>query len=91
MTDHPVIPIQYLPVCAGLMVREGLDEETALACITKNAAKIVGLSDRVGRIAKGLDADIAVYSGHPFDFRAVCQMTLINGEIVYRREDRPTK
>lgn len=85
MTDHPVIPIQFLPVCAGLMVREGLDEETALACITKNAAKIVGLSDRIGRIAAGLDADIAVYSGHPFDFRAVCTMTLINGEIVYKK------
>jgi len=85
MTDHPVIPIQFLPVCAGLMVREGLDEETALACITKNAAKIVGLSDRIGRIAEGLDADIAVYSGHPFDFRAVCTMTLINGKIVYRK------
>lgn len=85
MTDHPVIPIQFLPVCAGLMVREGLDEETALACITKNAAKIVGLSDRVGCIAPGLDADIAVYSGHPFDYRAVCTMTLIDGKIVYRK------
>jgi len=87
MTDHPVIPVQYLPVCAGLMVREGLDEETALACITKNAAKIVGLSDRIGRISAGLDADIAVYSGHPFDYRAVCRMTLINGEIVYEKKN----
>jgi len=85
MTDHPVIPVQYLPVCAGLMVREGLDEETALACITKNAAKIVGLSDRIGRIVPGLDADIAVYNGHPFDYRAVCTMTMINGKIVYKK------
>lgn len=85
MTDHPVIPIQYLPVCAGLMVREGLDEETALASITKNAAAAVWLSDRIGQIAPGFDADIAVYSGHPFDYRAVCEFTIINGSVVYRR------
>lgn len=85
MTDHPVIPIQYLPVCAGLMVREGLDEETALASITKNAAAAVWLSDRIGQIAPGFDADIAIYSGHPFDYRAVCEFTIINGSVVYRR------
>lgn len=86
MTDHPVIPIQYLPVCAGLMVREGLDEETALACITKNAARVVGLSERIGRLAPGCDADIAIYSGHPFDYRARCITTIINGRVVYSKK-----
>lgn len=83
MTDHPVIPEQYLPVCAALAVREGLPEKAALEAITINAAEIVGIGDRVGSLEVGKDADIAVYYGHPFDFRARCVMTLVNGEIVF--------
>jgi imidazolonepropionase-like amidohydrolase len=83
MTDHPVIPLQYLPVCAALAVREGLPEEEALKSITINAAKITGIDDRVGSIKVGKDADIAVFSGDPLDFRTRCVMTIINGEIVH--------
>lgn len=83
MTDHPVIPEQYLPVCAALAVREGLPEKAALEAITINAAEIVGIGDRVGSLEVGKDADIAVYYGHPFDFRGRCVMTLVNGEIVF--------
>ncbi len=83
MTDHPVIPIQFLPVQAGLAVREGLSEETALRSITRYAAEIVGISDRVGTLEVGKDADIAVFDGHPFDYRTHCVLTLINGKIVH--------
>ena len=83
MTDHPVIPIQFLAVQAGLAVREGLSEETAFRAITKNAADIVGIGERVGSLAVGKDADVAVFDGHPFDFRTHCVITLINGSIVY--------
>jgi len=83
MTDHPVIPIQFLAVQAGLAVREGLSEETAFRAITKNAADIVGIGERVGSLEVGKDADIAVFDGHPFDFRTHCVLTLINGNIVY--------
>lgn len=83
MTDHPVIPIQYLPVCAALAIREGLPEEEALKALTINPAEIVGLSDRIGSIEKGKDADVAVFGGNPFDFRTRCVLTLINGEIVH--------
>ena len=86
MTDHPVIPIQYLPICAALAVREGLDEETALASITLHAARAVGLDGQIGSLDVGKDADLAMFSGHPFDFRARCTMTMINGQIVYREE-----
>ena len=85
MTDHPVIPLQYLPVEAGLAVREGLDETAALLSITRYAAEIVGIADRVGSLAPGKDADVAVFDAHPFDFRAHCVMTLVNGRIVWRR------
>lgn len=85
MTDHPVTPIQYLPVCAALCVRDGLDEETALKSITIVAARITGLGDRVGSIEPGKDADIAIFDTHPLDFRAHCVCTFINGQIVYQR------
>ena len=83
MTDHPVIPIQFLPVQAGIAVREGLREETALKSITINAAKIVGIDSRVGSLEPGKDADVAVFDAHPFDYRAHCVLTLINGKIVH--------
>ncbi len=83
MTDHPVIPIQFLPVEAGLAVRAGLDETTAFLSITKTAAEIVGVADRVGSIEAGKDADLAVFDGHPFDCRAHCVLTLINGRVVH--------
>lgn len=83
MTDHPVIPVQYLPVCAALAVREGLDEDTALASITLHAARAVGLDGRIGSLEPGKDANIAVFAGHPFDFRTRCRLTLIDGRIVH--------
>ena len=88
MTDHPVIPIQFLPVQAGLAVREGLSEETALRSITRYAAEIVGISDRVGTLETGKDADIAVFDGHPFDYRTHCVLTLINGKVVHSTLNR---
>ena len=85
MTDHPVTPIQYLPICAALCVRDGLDEETALKSITINAANITGLGARVGSLEPGKDADIAIFDAHPLDFRSHCVCTIINGQVVYRR------
>ena len=83
MTDHPVIPEQYLSVCAALAVREGLPEDAALRSITINAARVVGIEDRVGSLEPGKDADVAVFSGHPLDFRARCVLTLVNGKIAH--------
>ncbi len=83
MTDHPVIPCMYLPVCAGLAVRSGLDEHTALESITVTAARIVGIDDRVGTLERGKDADIVLFDGHPFDYRSHCVLTMVNGSIVH--------
>lgn len=83
MTDHPVTPEQYLPICTAIAVREGASEEGALKAITINAAKITGIADRVGSIEVGKDADIAVFSGHPFDFRSRCVFTLVNGKVAH--------
>jgi imidazolonepropionase-like amidohydrolase len=86
MTDHPVIPIQYLPVCAAIAVKEGMDEMEALKAITINAAEITGIDDRVGSLERGKDADIVIYSGHPLDFRSKTLWVLIDGHIVKRPE-----
>lgn len=82
MTDHPVIPLQYLPICAALASREGMEEEEALRSITINAAEALNVAHRVGSIETGKDADIVVYSGHPFDLRNKVKFVMINGEIV---------
>lgn len=84
MTDHPVTPLQYLPVCAALAVRAGLDEETALKSITIHAANITGIGEQVGSLVPGKDADIAVFNGFPLDYQTHCTMTFINGQLVHR-------
>ena len=84
MTDHPVIPIQYLALCAALSVKYGMDEYEALKAITIHPAKILGIDDRVGSIEKGKDADIVIMNGHPFDTFSTTHMVLVNGEIAYK-------
>jgi len=65
VTDHPVVPIQYLALEAALAVREGLPRDEALRAITLNPARILGLEGRVGSLAPGLDADVLVFDGDP--------------------------
>ena len=79
-TDHDVTPLWLLPLFAGLAVREGLDEEAAFRAITINGAKALGVDDRVGSIAVGKDADIVVYTGHPFQYLTKVEAVFINGK-----------
>jgi len=83
MTDHHVIPIQYLPLCAGVAVKEGMDELEALRAISLYAAEVTGIDDRVGSLEKGKDADIAVFDGNPLEIKTSVIATVINGEVVY--------
>lgn len=84
MTDSPVIPLEYLPMCAALAYKAGLDEMEALKCISINAAEILGVEDRIGSIEPGKDADIVIWDGHPFDLQAKVAYTLVGGEVVYQ-------
>ncbi len=63
MTDHPVIPIYALPICAAMAVKAGLPRHEALRAITIAAAEISGIADRVGSLEEGKDADIIIYRG----------------------------
>jgi imidazolonepropionase-like amidohydrolase len=84
ISDHPFVPIQYLPLCGGLAVREGMDAERALHALTLTPARILGVDRRVGSLEPGKDADLALYQGHPFyDVQARCVLTMVQGRIVH--------
>ncbi|MDR3353869.1 MAG: amidohydrolase [Synergistaceae bacterium] len=85
ITDHPVVPIEHLIVCASLAVRAGLTPSEALKAVTIYAAEHLGVQDRVGSIEPGKDADIVVWDGDPLDSRSKALRTFINGEQVYMR------
>ncbi len=70
ITDHPVIPEQYLPLCAGLAVREGLPYDEALKAITLYPARILGIADRVGSLTPGKDADLVLFREDPLTVAA---------------------
>ncbi len=65
ITDAPVTPQHYLPLCAGLAVKAGMDPMKALEAITINPARHLGISDRVGSLEIGKDADIVLSEGDP--------------------------
>lgn len=83
ITDAPVIPLYHLPLCAGLAIRAGLDEDAAWRAITLNPAKVAGIADRVGSLDVGKDADIAVFEGDPLhDIQARAVRVFVNGQAV---------
>jgi len=86
-TDHPVVPIDFLVHQATLSVKEGLDSETALKAITINPAEILGLDDRVGALAPGLDADVVLWSGDPLDVMSRALRVFVDGQEVYHFDE----
>lgn len=83
-TDHPVMNVYQLLHAGAAVVREGgMEEYQALRLITINAAKILGVEDRVGSIEEGKDADLVIIAGHPFDYLSRPAYTIINGQIAY--------
>jgi imidazolonepropionase-like amidohydrolase len=82
-TDHPYTPIQYLNICAGIAVREGLSEQKALEGITILPARNLRLDHQLGSIEAGKDADLVLWSHHPFHYLAKPKWTMIGGEIVF--------
>lgn len=84
-TDHSVVPIQYLPLSAGLAVRGGLSHEDAMEAITSQPARIAGLYDRVGSLEPGKDADMALFDGDPLDLQAIPRLVVSSGWEAVRR------
>jgi imidazolonepropionase-like amidohydrolase len=67
---------------AGVAAANGLSRRDALAAITIDAAKILGLEKRIGSLERGKDADLAMYDGDPFEYTSHCTGTIINGQVV---------
>lgn len=67
ITDAPVTPEHYLPLCAGLAVKAGMDPFEALKAITIHPARHIGVDDRVGSLEVGKDADLVITDGSPFE------------------------
>ena len=81
ITDAPVIPQQYLALCAGLAVKAGMDPFKALQAITINPARHIGIADRVGSLEAGKDADVVLTTGDPMVSDTVVRYVFIDGEM----------
>lgn len=85
-TDSPVLPLQSLPLMAGLAHAAGMDEMEALKAITINAAEILELAERVGSLDVGKDADVVIFDGHPFQTDSKPWKVYIDGKLVHCAE-----
>lgn len=84
ITDAPVIPLQYLPMCAGLAVNAGLSEDEAWKAITINPATQTGIGAYVGSLEAGKDGDVVIWTANPMhELGAQAAMTIVNGKVVY--------
>ena len=87
MTDADVVQQEFLRFQAAVAVKYGMDPLEALKAVTINPARLVGMSDRIGSLEEGKDADLVVFSGDPFDTQTKVLMTLIDGKIVYVNDE----
>ena len=82
ITDSPVIPQQYLPLCAGLAVKSGMKPFDALKAITINPARHIGIDRRVGSLEPGKDGDLVITDGSPFDLDTRVKYVVVDGTVV---------
>ena len=87
ITDAPVIPLQNLPMCAGLAANAGLPMDEAWKAITINPARQTGIGDRVGSLEPGKDADVVIWEADPLTtVGAGAWMTVVDGKVVYQND-----
>ena len=85
ITDAPVIPLQYLPMCAGQAVASGLPMEEGWKAITINPAESIGIADRVGSLEPGKDGDVVIWTADPLvNIGGHAWITVIDGKVVHR-------
>lgn len=72
---------------AAIAAANGLGMENALHAVTRGAAEILGVSDRVGTLERGKDADVVLFSGDPFEYLTDVELVIINGNVVHSKTD----
>ena len=80
--DYPATRLHHLPLCAGLCARAGMPREDALACVTVNASRLLGLDTACGALVPGMRADLALFDGDPLMLATARVMTVCGGEIL---------
>ena len=86
ITDAPVIPLQNLPMCAGLAANAGLPMEEAWRAITINPARQTGIGDRVGSLEPGKDGDVVIWEADPLTtVGAGAWVTIVDGKVVHQQ------
>ena len=84
ITDAPVTPLEYLPMCAGFAVSAGMPYEEAWRAITINPAKQTGIGDRVGSLEIGKDGDVVIWNGDPLvEIGTDAYVTVVDGKIAW--------
>lgn len=76
---------RFVELAAALAAGEGLDRATAEAAVTERAAQVLGLGDRLGRVAPGYDADLVLLSREPLATAPSADVVIVDGHIVWRR------
>ena len=84
-TDAPVISQKWLRLCAALAMRYGIPDEEALKMVTANAAEIARVSDHVGTIAAGKDADLVIFNGPWYEPKSRIDIVIGDGQVIYDR------
>ncbi len=87
ITDHPIVPIEFLIVQAAMAMKEGMDREAAMRAVTINPAIVMGVADRVGSLEVGKDADLVLWSGDPMELAARAHRVWVNGQQVYTYDE----
>lgn len=88
ITDAPVIPLQNLPMCAGLAANAGLPMEEAWKAITINPAQSLGIDHRVGSLEPGKDGDVVIWTADPLTtIGGAAYITVIDGKVIYNAEE----
>ena len=90
MTDLPATHLWYLPLAVGMCVGAGLSEQDGFASITSTAASILGLDARIGSLAPGKDANLAIFNGNPIrDLWCRCVATVTEGQLIQHPHCEP--
>jgi imidazolonepropionase-like amidohydrolase len=81
--------LRELPMHAALAVKGGLDKKNALRAITLSPAEVLGVSDRIGSLEVGKDADLVIFNGDPLHYLTRVDIVIIDGQVVFERKPEP--